>query len=71
MAFAARRVRGLGGVSNIGETAVKPVPELVRVEILPGAAPAGDHHAGSGHPRQPRETDEFPGHPHRCVAYGS
>jgi hypothetical protein len=50
---------------------VKSGSELVRVEFLLGAAPASNHHARSGHPRQPGETNEFPGHPHRCVAYGS
>jgi hypothetical protein len=64
-------VRGLIGIANVGETPVKPGSELIRVEILLGAAPASNHHARSGHSRQSRETDEFPGHPHRCVAYGS
>ena len=56
---------------NVGETLVKAPAELVRVEILVGAAPAGDHDAGGGDAREPREADQFPGHPHRCVAYGS
>ena len=57
--------------ASICEAAVKPAPELVRVEFPMGAAPAGNHHARSGHARQARHTDEFPGHPHRRVAYGS
>ena len=68
---ASRRVRGLVGGADIGETAVKPAAELVWVELLLQAAPAGNHHARRGHPRQPRGTDEFPWHPHGCVAYGS
>jgi hypothetical protein len=55
-------------VANFSETAMKPRAELVRVEILVRAAPAGDNNAGRGNSRQPGETDEFPGHPHRCVA---
>jgi hypothetical protein len=56
---------------HICKTSVKPAAELVRVELPMGTALAGNHHTGGGHPRQPRETDEFPGHPHRRVAYGS
>jgi hypothetical protein len=57
-------------VADILETALEPDAELVGVEFPVGAAPAGNHHARSGNPRQPRDTDEFPGHPHRGVAYG-
>jgi hypothetical protein len=55
-------------VANFSEAAMKPPAELVRVEILVGAAPAGHHHARGRDPRQAGEADEFPGHPHRCVA---
>jgi hypothetical protein len=50
---------------------MKPAAELVWVQFLVGAAPAGNHHARSGDPRQPRDADEFPGHPHGRVAYDS
>ena len=59
------------GFAHVRETAVKPATELVRLELLLGAAPAGNHHSGRGHSRQPRDTDQFPGHPHRRVAYRS
>lgn len=70
MAGASRRVRGSIGAADICETAVKPVAQFFWVEFLVDAAAAGNHHARGGHPRKPRDTDEFPRHPHRCVAYG-
>jgi hypothetical protein len=71
LAAGRRFSRDLIPVARICETAVKPVAELVWVEFPVSAALAGNHHARSGHPRQPRDTDEFPGHPHRRVAYDS
>jgi len=53
----ARAFAGLIRVAYICESAVKPATELVRVEFLVGAAPAGDHHTRSGHPRQPSDAD--------------
>jgi hypothetical protein len=50
---------------------MKPVAELYRIELPLGTMPASDHDTGRGHPRQSCETDEFPRHPHRRVAYGS
>ena len=49
---------------------MEPAAKLVRLEVLMRSAPAGNHDAGGGNPRNPRKTDEFPGHPHGCVAYG-
>jgi hypothetical protein len=48
---ASRRVRDLVGVAHISETAVEPAAELVWVEFLMRATPAGNHHTRSGYPR--------------------
>ena len=48
----ARWRRSIGGFAHVRETAVKPATELVRVELLVGASPAGNHHART-RPRPP------------------
>jgi hypothetical protein len=48
---------------------VKPLAELFRVDLAISAPLARDDDATGCHARKPREADEFPGHPHRRVAY--
>jgi hypothetical protein len=57
------------GVADGRETLVKAPAQLVRREILVGAASTSNDDAGSGDARKPREADQFPGNPHSCVAY--
>jgi hypothetical protein len=56
---------------DLGEATVKPPAELIRIKFRTGAPPPGDHDARSSYSREPGDTDQFPGHPHRCVGYGS
>ena len=54
---------------DLGETGMQPAPELVRLHLSMRAPPAGNDHAGSRHAREAGESDPFPGHPHRPIAY--
>ena len=60
-----RRTGRRSGSRGLGEPAVEPLAQLVRLVMTLRAALAGEHHAGGGHSGEAGETDELPAHSHR------
>ena len=52
---------------NLLQPAMQPLAQLVGVVLLLRAPLARHDRAGGGHAREPGETDELPGHPHRSA----
>jgi hypothetical protein len=52
------------------EPAVESVPQLLRLVVALGPAPAGDDYAGGRHPTKTSEPDHLPWHAHQSVGYG-